>query len=658
MSRWSRWSCRRGSHRGLVARPARAGVLAFALASAIGTTLAIAPTQAQDAPPADGAPGRLFVLMINGGGTRAENFQSHLDHLRELTAHFGAAGLPNERIAILAGDGDDPAPDLATRREQPADAWMLEGTELEKELAEPIRYVSSSVPGMTLRPATRRELARYLREARTRMTGNDTLLIYVTDHGQQDRRDHLRNRITLWGDDINVRQLASDLSTLPRGLRVVTVMSQCFSGGFAELPGVIPRSQRAGEAWRGPVCGYFASTPDRPAYGCYPESASDNRTGHAFTFIDALAHHTRLPEVHADVLLRDQTPDVPLRSSDLFLRDQLDRIARARGTTPEALGDQLLASARAQKAGVPELALAERLARVYDAPTALTLTEADRQLDALAAARETVRKDQQLWDSALMDQTRAQLEVFLTQHPDWAPRLRPAVLRKLDDDGRRALARELLAALETFASGDARLHTLLTDLLDRSNRAAELGYRLEVREAAFLRLRILLTSAAARLQLQVDPTRAPDIGRARAELSALEACEGLALPTTRQGAAAAAPNLPPLPTRAADASEAETLRPTWLGIAFRAAPAPVRRRFALTPGAAQVTSVVPRSPAATAGLAVGDIVVGPPALPFQRPGQIRAFTMLAKREPVTLEVLRQGGSKPEAVQIPLSPLPR
>jgi hypothetical protein len=603
---------------------------------------------------ADQPPGRLFVLMINGGGNRDDNFQSHIDHLRELTAHLRRVGQPPERITILAGDGDDPAPDLATRRESPADAWMLEGTDLERDLGEPIRFVSSSVPGMTLLPATRKELTRYFGQARTRMTAADTLVIYVTDHGQQDRRDHLRNRITLWGEGITVRQLGSELSQLPRGLRVVTVMSQCFSGAFAELPNVTARG-------RGPVCGYFASTPDRPAYGCYPESASDNRTGHAFTFIDAMAHHARLPAVHAEVLLQDETPDVPLRTTDLYLRDLLDRAASAAGKTPEALGDQLLPAAR--KAGAPEVALAEQLARAADAVAPSTLTGLDRQLDQLDQAREALTKDQGLWDSALAEQVRAQLDAFLAAHADWQPRLRPVVLKKLNDDGRRALYRELLTALGQDAARDPAVHGMLTELLDRSNRAAELAYRLDVREAAFLRIRILLTSAAARMSL---PGNEPAKVRAREELAALEACEDLALPTPASTAAgppagtapdALASGPPaPLPSRSEDRASAEALRPTWLGIAFRAAPAGVRRRFSLADGAAQVTAVVPRSPAAAAGLVPGDVVIGAKGLPFTRPNQVRAFTMLSRREPVQLELLRQGARK--TVDVNLVALPR
>jgi hypothetical protein len=70
------------------------------------------------APAASG--GELHVLAINGGGDRLDNFASHLAHLHQLVALLRTAGVPGDHLTVLASDGADPAPDLATRGPSPA----------------------------------------------------------------------------------------------------------------------------------------------------------------------------------------------------------------------------------------------------------------------------------------------------------------------------------------------------------------------------------------------------------------------------------------------------------------------------------------------------------------------------------------------------------
>jgi thiol-disulfide isomerase/thioredoxin len=72
-------------------------------------------------------------------------------------------------------------------------------------------------------------------------------------------------------------------------------------------------------------------------------------------------------------------------------------------------------------------------------------------------------------------------------------------------------------------------------------------------------------------------------------------------------------------------------------------------------GPALVTGVMPDSPAQAAGLALGDMVLGPPGQPFTQHGDIKAWTMLLPVDkPQPLEVLR--GGKP--LTLTLTPRPR
>jgi hypothetical protein len=182
-------------------------------------------------------PDRLHVLAINGGGDREDNFASHLSHLRQLGGLLERAKVSRDHITVLSGDGSNPAPDLAVAEPEPEGTWLLEGTELGGLLRHATEFENSTLEGYRLRPATRSELRLALASLRARLKSGDTLLVFVTDHGTLDARDPLDNRISLWGarESVSVRELTGMFSRLPASVRVVTLMSQCFSGGFAYL---------------------------------------------------------------------------------------------------------------------------------------------------------------------------------------------------------------------------------------------------------------------------------------------------------------------------------------------------------------------------------------------------------------------------------------
>jgi hypothetical protein len=642
----------------LLGSPARADLA--------GTTAATVPpvaTATTPAPPANEAAaaapaaGRLYVLMINGGGSREDNYASHVAHLRELTARLLKAGVPNDRITILSSDGSNPAADFARRGPALENMNLLDGTTLQKQLAEPLDFENSTVDGIKLLPATRATLSRWLHATRTWMQPADTLFVYVTDHGLDDPNDPLRNQITLWGNraGINVRQLATELQQLPPGLRVVTVMSQCFSGGFAQLQRAVPQKDKAhATAWQGPTCGYFSTSADRPAYGCFPESSADDRMGHAFTFIDALATRAKLPDVHAEVLVADRSPDVPLRSSDLFLADVLAEAARIADVDPEVLGDRLLAGPGLNPPA--ELDLATRVAKAYQFPAPPTLRGLRVQLDQLSSALDRGTKQQTQWDETVAEANRTQLQRFLAANPRWQTWLRPPNLRRMTRPVRRKLTAELLTSLGAFTGSDPKLREQVAGLLDRADRTAALVYRMEVREAAWLRVRVLLTSAAARIHLTLVGT--PE---QRKELADLDACEALVIPNPAKTGTTAAtpgkrPSPPNFPTPAEDQKVGQALQPSWLGIAFRPPVKLVRRRLKLSEGAAVVTAVVPQSPAAAAGIVPGDIVVGEKGHAFSRLNEVRAFTMLAAPDkPTGIEIFRRG--QRQVIDVKMTPAP-
>jgi hypothetical protein len=602
----------------------------------------LASPQVMAARPAD--LGRLHVLLLNGGGNPEENFKSHLLHVQEMTTVLLGRGLDAERLTVMASDGQNARPDVAVRQNDPETFWLLEGTGLERALREPITYENTTIPGaggkpVPVSPATRASVSRFFQAARARMRPGDTLLVYVTDHGKDHPRDPRLNHITLWGrgEGLTVRQLAGELERLPPGVRVVTLMSQCFSGGFAHLMDV---RRRAGLP-SGAACGYFATTADRPAYGCYPEANSLDRSGHAFAVLNALRTTGSLPAAHNLVLLRDQTPDVPLRTVDAFLAERLRRAARAAGTDEQSFADLQLKQSPAQERS-PEWKLALQVAEAFGLPPPTDLGSLQRTAEDLDRELRRLHDHHELWQTALSDMTRAHLQRFLSAQPEWQARLRPRALRGLTEQTRRELVRQLLKALGKFADTQATDRRRLEQLRERVEEATASAHRHEVRGAAALRLRTLLTTTAGRSWLARSGSPAE-----RAALEALETCEDLRLPPPPpQIQKQALPPPRPFPALDEDQALAARLRPSWLGIAFSNVHPGTRARVRVGEGAALVTAVQPGSPAQTGGLRAGDIVVGPPDAPFERPGQIRSFTMLSPRNrPLALEVIRKGARK-------------
>ncbi len=595
---------------------------------------------------------RLQVLLLNGGGTPAQNYQSHLLHVRQLKAMLAQVGVPGDRVSVLSSDGAEPGLDLAMRESQPeADFWLIQGSWLEAPLRTPIVFENSEVEGTVLAPATKAELGRWFETTGRAMRPGETLFLYVTDHGTRNKEDLGNNAITLWGvgESITVQELGAMLRSLDPKVRVVALMSQCFSGGFAAL-----ETARSGDGLpNGETCGFFSSTADRPAYGCYPENRGRENVGHSFHFLEALAETGRLDEAHRSVLVTDATPDVPLRTSDVWLDGLLRTAAKLSGQELTPFLDGLLREAWADPAAwESDLRLLDRIGNAYGSFSPRSIREIDEQAQRLEGASLELRRSHGTWDAALDSARRANLERFVLKRPAWHARLTEPKIRDLPQPAARALTAELLGELAPVTRADHGTTKRLDVLRRKSASAGEVAYRMEVRLGVLLRMRALLTHIAGRVWLATKAT--PDV---RAAYAALRDCEQFALPAAGVAPGTELARVEPFPRLEDDLALADDVLPAWMGIQFKQAAEDVRAQQKLTDGAAAVVAVYPDSPAKAAGLQPGDIVTGPPRRPFTERDQIREWTMLSRvNEPATLDVRRDG--RPLQVTLRPQPMPR
>ena len=597
----------------------------------------------------DGA--RTHVLLINGGGNRRINYQSHLLHVKRIYRILNEAGVPANQISILSSDGSDPAADLATRETQSETKfWMLAGTRLNKALRPPITYANSEVQGAQLQAATRDNLREWFETAAATLGAWDSLLIYVTDHGTQNKDDLSNNAIVLWGDkeNIGVADLRELINMLQPTVSIVTLMSQCFSGSFANLI----YAKAGDELPRANLGGFFSSTADRPAYGCYPENRDKYQVGHSFRFFDALEAGGSLSDAHAEVLVTDRTPDVPLRTSDLYLESILNARAASLGIEPDEFVDQWLKVAWQDKGDwETEIRLLDRMGVAFGYFSPRFLSELTLHSDSLLATGKQLESYKTAWGRTQQSLNRENLDRFLSSHPGWEVRLTEGALKDLSEGQRNDLTSELLVDLAEYTNNDSATAGRLNLLREKAEATRKASYRVQVRVGVVLRMRSILVSIAGRQYLSQ-----PGFGSQHKAYLNLTEHESFVLKAEDESL-----DQPlvtePFPSFEDELKIAESSLPGWMGIQFRAVSAQKRSKYQLDGGAVSVQAVFPDSPAQQAGLEAGDIIIGRPGQPFTERDYVREWVMTAPiGEPQSLQVRR--GENQITLALTPKPFPR
>jgi hypothetical protein len=568
-----------------------------------------------------------WYALINGGANAQKNYLSHVEHVRQMLDLLQSKRIDESRIAVFASDGTDPTPDVAILdAEKTKGDWLIERLFVDRPLRPQIYLQDAVIAGARRYAATGVAFGGWLEEVRGRMRAGDTLIVYVTDHGWENKEDRTNNAIAMWHERLSVDDLRRRIDGLPDGVRVVLLMSQCFSGGFAAT------GYSTHSVYSDPdrdVCGYFSSTADRPAYGCYPENRGKRNVGHSFRFIEALRRSPVFPDAHEQVLLTDQTPDVPLRSSDIYLRRLLRRGAESGGRSLEAYADELLVQAWADELHYRHLVeRIDEIGRTYGSSSPRSIEAFDAETANLADLRAELTAYAEQWEAASVALRRERFGEFLSDRSYWSDVAEPGWIDSLDPAETAALRISLVTDFRDYAFADEAGKQRLELLRDMSREARAAAYRMEIRRAAAERMRWLLLRIAG--LVYVDRFASVD---ERAAFERLSACEDFSLPADRfvpLGRVRVAEQFPPL---AVELKIIAAVLPGWFGLQTVPAAA----------GAVRVHAVTPGSPAERAGMASGDVILGPPGAHFRSPADFREWALTSVvDEAKVLDVDRDG----------------
>jgi len=172
-------------------------------------------------------------------------------------------------------------------------------------------------------------------------TKPNEVFFYFTGHGMVNRADINNNIMWLWNEQpLTVQQFTTWLDQLPNETTFVGMMSQCFSGSFANLiyQGGKPKNPVTLKS----RCGFFATIKTRPSIGCSPEVNEADYQDYSSSFFAGLSGRSRTgetvasadynqdgrvsySEAHAFAKIDEKNVDLPLSTSEYWLQNQADK---------------------------------------------------------------------------------------------------------------------------------------------------------------------------------------------------------------------------------------------------------------------------------------------------------------------------------------------
>jgi hypothetical protein len=189
------------------------------------------------------------------------------------------------------------------------------------------------------------------------------IFFYFTGHGSHNRQNEDNNAMILWNErEVTVQQFATFLDQLPATTPVVTVMVQCYAGAFANL--IYQKGDPRQPIALATRCGFFATVKQLPSVGCTPEVDEADYQDYSSSFFAGLSGINRVgkpvasadynrdgrvsfAEAHAFAKVDEQAADLPISTSEAWLRDRLSAAAIA--TVLDQPIEGILTSARSEQ---------------------------------------------------------------------------------------------------------------------------------------------------------------------------------------------------------------------------------------------------------------------------------------------------------------------
>jgi hypothetical protein len=261
-------------------------------------------------------------LVLGGGGEPSSNEIALEKNVRYFQRTLEALGLEPSSATVYFANGND---GQATVR------YLGDGT---REL-----FKVPEIPHLK-GPST---LERFLDwvEQSARHSPQQPVFIYFTGHGGANGRNLNNNHLALWeGDSLTVRAFGLFLNRLPSTTPVVTMMSQCYAGSFANF--IYQEANPKRPVVAQPRCGFFATVKYLPSVGCTPEVDEADYRDYSSSFFAGLSGRSRTgmavasadydgdgrvsyAEAHAFAKVDGETPDLPLSTSEDWLQRRASR---------------------------------------------------------------------------------------------------------------------------------------------------------------------------------------------------------------------------------------------------------------------------------------------------------------------------------------------